>query len=72
VRHVLLSYPRWERKKKEKLGERARDLKEVLGIRHKATAAIKLTLRMGLLEQFKVTVQARREKRRRGAGEEQR
>jgi hypothetical protein len=71
VRHVLLSCPRWEREREEELGERARDLKEVLGTRHGATAAIRLTLRTGLLEQFKVTVQAKREERRRGAGEEQ-
>jgi hypothetical protein len=56
VRHVLLSCPRWEREREEKLGERARDLKEVLGIRHGATAVIRLTLKTGLLEQFKATV----------------
>jgi hypothetical protein len=34
----------------------AKDLKMVLGIKHGATAAIKLILKTGLLEQFKVTV----------------
>jgi hypothetical protein len=56
VRHVLPSCPRWEREREEELGEMARDLKEVLGTRHEATAAIRLTLRTGLLEQFKATV----------------
>jgi hypothetical protein len=53
------------------LGDMTRNLKEVLGIKHKAIAAIRLILKTGLLEQFKVTVQAKGE-RRRGAGEEQR
>jgi hypothetical protein len=53
----------------EELGETARDLKEVLGTRHGATAAIRLTLRTGLLEQFKATAQVTREERTRGAGE---
>jgi hypothetical protein len=53
------------------LGDMARDLKEVLETKHGATAAIRLILKTGLLEQFKATAQARREERRRGAGEEQ-
>jgi hypothetical protein len=53
------------------LGDMARDLKEVLRTKHGATAAIRLTLKTGLLEQFKATVQAK-EERRRGAREEQR
>jgi hypothetical protein len=56
VRHVLLSCPQWEREREEELGDMARDLKEVLGIKHGATAAIRLILKTGLLEQFKVTV----------------
>ena len=71
VRHVLLSCPQWEREREEELGDMVRDLKEVLGTKHGATAAIRLTLKTGLLEQFKATAQARREERRRGAGEEQ-
>jgi hypothetical protein len=47
----------------------ARNLKEVLGIKHKAIVAIRLILKTGLLEQFKATVQAKK-KRRRGAEEE--
>jgi hypothetical protein len=47
----------------------ARNLKEVLGTKYRATAAIRLILKTGLLEQFKVTVQAK-EKRRRGVREE--
>jgi hypothetical protein len=47
----------------------ARNLKKVLGIKYKATAAIRLILKTGLLEQFKVTVQAK-EKRRRGVKKE--
>jgi hypothetical protein len=56
VRHVLLSCLRWVDEREEKLGELTRDLKEVLGTEHGATAAIRLTLKTGLLEQFKVTV----------------
>jgi hypothetical protein len=52
------------------LGDMARNLKEVLETKYRATAAIRLILKTGLLEQFKATVQAK-EKRRRGAGEEQ-
>jgi hypothetical protein len=47
----------------------ARNLKEVLGIKHGAIAAIRLILKTGLLKQFKVTVQAKGE-RRRGVEEE--
>jgi hypothetical protein len=73
VGHVLLYCPLWGREREEELGEieRAKDLKEVLGTKHGATAATRLILKTGLLEQFKVTVQARREERTRGAGEEQ-
>jgi hypothetical protein len=56
--------------REEELGETARDLREVLGTNHGTTPAIRLTLRTGLLEQFKATIQARREERRGGAGEE--
>jgi hypothetical protein len=69
VRHVLLSCPQWDREREKELGDIARDLKEVLGTKHGATAAIKLILKTGLLEQFKATVQAK-EERRRSAGEE--
>jgi hypothetical protein len=55
VRHVLLFCPRWVNEREKKLGEIARDLKEVLGTEYEATAAIRLTLRIGLLEQFKAT-----------------
>jgi hypothetical protein len=47
----------------------ARNLKEVLEIKYRAIAAIRLILKTGLLEQFKVTVQAKK-KRRRGVKEE--
>jgi hypothetical protein len=70
VRHVLLFCPQWDREREKELGDITRDLKEVLEIKHRATAAIKLILKTGLLEQFKATVQAK-EERRRGAGEEQ-
>jgi hypothetical protein len=56
VRYVLLSCPRWTDERKEELGKLSRDLKEVFGTEHGATAAIRLILRTGLLEQFKVTV----------------
>jgi hypothetical protein len=56
VRHVLLSCPQWGREREEELGKMARDLKEALGTRHGATAAIRLIPRTGLLEQFKATV----------------
>jgi hypothetical protein len=64
VRHVFLSYPQWEREREKELRDITKDLKEVLGIKHEATAAIKLTLKTGLLKQFKVTVQAKEERRR--------
>ena len=68
VRHILLSCPQWMREREEELGDMTRDLKEVLGTKHGATAAIRLILKTGLLEQFKATAQAKREERRRGAG----
>ena len=57
--------------RERRLGELTRDLREVLGTEYGATAAIRLTLRTGLLEQFKATAQRRREERRGGAGEAQ-
>jgi hypothetical protein len=47
VRHVLLSCPQWEREREreEELGDMVRDLKEVLGTKHEATAAIRLILK---------------------------
>jgi hypothetical protein len=59
-------------KREKKLEKLTRDLKEVLKTEHEATAAVRLTLRTGLLEQFKATVQRRRKERRRSAGEKQR
>jgi hypothetical protein len=56
VRHVLLSCPRWVDKREKELGELTRDLKEVLGTEYGATAAVRLILKTGLLEQFKATV----------------
>jgi hypothetical protein len=56
VRYVLLSYLRWIDEREEELRKLSRDLKEVLGIEYGATAAIRLILRTGLLEQFKVIV----------------
>jgi hypothetical protein len=70
VRHVLLSCPQWEREREKELGDITRDLKEVLGTKHGAIAAIKLILKTGLLEQFKAIMQAKGE-RRRGAREKQ-
>ena len=72
VQHVLLSCPQWEREREreEELGDTARDLKEILGTKRGATAAIRFDPKMGLLEQFKATAQAKREERRRGAGKE--
>ena len=73
VRHILLYCPLWGREREKELEEMemARDLKEVLGTKHGATAAIRLILKTGLLEQFKATVQARREERTGSAGEKQ-
>jgi hypothetical protein len=59
-------------KKEKKLKKLIKDLKEVLGTEHGATAAVKLTLRTGLLEQFKITAQRKREKRKRNAEKKQR
>jgi hypothetical protein len=55
VRHVFLFCLRWIDEREEELGEIARNLKEVLGTEYGATAAIRLTLKTGLLEQFKAT-----------------
>jgi hypothetical protein len=73
VRHVLLYCPLWVREREEELEKigMAKDLKVVLGTKYEATAAIRLILKTGLLEQFKATVQVRREERTRGAREEQ-
>ena len=71
VRHVLLSCPRWTDKRGDELGELTRDLREILATERGATVAIRLTLRTGLLGQFKATAQGRREERRRDPGEEQ-
>jgi hypothetical protein len=71
VRHVLLSYPQWEREREKELRDITKDLKKVLGTKYRATAAIKLTLKTGLLEQFKAMIQAK-EERRRGVRKEQR
>jgi hypothetical protein len=64
VRHVLLSCPQWEREREKELRDMARDLKKVLRTKHGTTAAIRLTLKTGLLKQFKVTIQAKKERRR--------
>jgi hypothetical protein len=58
VRHVLLYCPLWVREREEKLGEigMAKNLKVVLRIKYGVTAAIRLILKTGLLEQFKATV----------------
>jgi predicted MarR family transcription regulator len=56
VRYILLFCLQWEREREKELEDMARNLKEVLGIKYKATAAIRLILKTGLLEQFKITV----------------
>jgi hypothetical protein len=61
VRHILLSCPQWEEEREEELRDMRRDLKEILGTKHGATAAIRLILRTGLLKQFKATAQPKRE-----------
>jgi hypothetical protein len=58
-----------KREGEKELRDIARDLKEVLGTKYGATAAIKLILKTDLLEQFKATMQAK-EERRRGAEKE--
>jgi hypothetical protein len=69
VRYIFLFCLQWEREREKELKDMARNLKEVLKIKYKATAAIRLILKTSLLEQFKVTVQAK-EKRRRGVKKE--
>jgi hypothetical protein len=58
VRYVLLYCLLWVREREEKLGEieMAKGLKVVLKTKHGVTAAIRLILKTGLLEQFKATV----------------
>jgi hypothetical protein len=65
VRHVLLFCSQWDKEREKELRDMARDLKEVLGIKHEATAAIKLILKTGLLKQFKATGEERAQARRR-------
>jgi hypothetical protein len=43
-------------KREKKLKKLIRDLKEILGTEYEVTAAIRLILKTGLLEQFKATV----------------
>jgi hypothetical protein len=64
VRHVLLSYPQWEREREKELKDITKDLKEVLRTKHGAITAIKLILKTSLLKQFKATIQAKKERRR--------
>jgi hypothetical protein len=58
VYYVLLYCLLWVREREEELGEigMVKDLKMVLRIKYGATAVIRLILKTGLLEQFKVTV----------------
>jgi hypothetical protein len=50
VRHILLSYSQWEKEREKELRDMRRDLKEILGTKHEAMAAIRLILRIGLLK----------------------
>jgi hypothetical protein len=54
VKHVVLQCPRW-RQEREEIGQplRTNSLKQVLSGNEGCRAAIKLVLRMKLLEQFK-------------------
>lgn len=54
VRHVLLSCPEWRREREEELGGRQRDLREILRGGVGATAALRLVLRIGILDQFRL------------------
>jgi hypothetical protein len=62
VPHILLSCSQWEKEREEELRDMRRDLKEILGINHGATATIRLILRTGLLKQFNATAQPKRER----------
>lgn len=54
VRHVLLSCPKWRQARKEELGARRRDLRDLLQGGTGATAALRLVLRTGILDQFRL------------------
>jgi hypothetical protein len=55
VRHVLLTCPKWRDVRETELREFGEDLREILGTKEGATAAIRMILKTGLLEQFKAT-----------------
>jgi hypothetical protein len=55
VRHVLLRCPKWWEIREEELANFRGDIKRILNTSSGATAAIRLVLRTGLLDQFKAT-----------------
>jgi hypothetical protein len=50
VRHILLFCPQWENEREKELEDIRRDLKEILRIKHGATAIIRLILKIDLLK----------------------
>jgi hypothetical protein len=72
VRHVLLRCPTWRVIREEELGVFRGDIKRILNTSSGATAAIRLILRTGLLDQFKATACETHAESRRSAGEERR
>jgi hypothetical protein len=50
VRHILLSYPQWEKEREEELRDIRRDLKEILETKYRVMTIIRLILRIGLLK----------------------
>jgi hypothetical protein len=67
VRHVLIACPKWRNIRETELREFGEDLREILGTKEGATAAIRAILKTELLEQFKATPCGEQEGRTRSA-----
>ena len=63
VQHVLITCPKWRDIREIELREFGEDLREILGTKEGATAAIRTILKTELLEQFKATPCEEREER---------
>jgi hypothetical protein len=72
VRYVLLRCPTWRVIREEELADFRGDIRRILNTSPGATAAIRLTLRTKLLDQFKTTACELHAESRRSADEERR
>ena len=56
VRHVLLTCPKWRALREEELEPFFGDIKRILNTKEGVTAALRMILKTGLLEQFKMII----------------